>query len=468
MLLSIYSFADSGKARFSANVSAELAGTIDSVSVVVCIEPIADYENTRSYAMKPAGSSLFTTEVDGLDSISKIYFRIYSRGKASQPYFYAEDGDSVHISISRPDKDMRLGFSGRGAEKYIVMSSLSEDREKWLSDSIGFAGDPYRNLKMIKSFIADGKSQIERYKSEISQPAREILLTETTSFYHTQWLTNISHYYRKPRPMLSRKELLELYELFPAKTYSSNVSGLSVYYLIQILTQAKFDLYLLSENKGYSYTSVYEYLVSHTDGRVRERALLFFFAGMDGLNDLRVYDPSETVECLQDAEKYMTSANAKELLHSRSKLAMGSSFRDFELVDRQGNNISLQSMRGKAVVLEVWGRGCSGCAQFTRMFRQKIHPALSKQDVTLVSIGTEKDRKTWLDALDSGRYSIPADHELSTEGTGINHPLFQYYQLYAVPFVVVLDRKGKVYSTLSASMSADHMLQLIRAAVAVR
>lgn len=466
-VLGLNRHAHADQIHYSLSAGPDMKEKIDSVSVVICKEPIPEYEKLQVYPMAPDSKGMYTVSISGVDSICKAYLRIYTGKRSFRPYYYyAEPGDSVQITVHQQKNRLQLSFSGRGSRKYSVMKAISDNREKWMSDSIGFTGDPYRNLRMIKGFIGEAESQLAGWQNELSQSAADLLLTETTGFYHTQWITNINYYYRRPQSSLSQNQLLELHRAFPSVHHKNSVSGISLYYLIQLLAEAKFEMYLLSQQKGYSYTSLYQYLVSHSDPTVRERILLYFFAGMEGLRDLTGYEPVELVTCLQDAEQYMRSPDALAMLRSRSKLSMGSVFKDFELIDRSGDSISLASLKGKAVIVDIWGRGCSGCAQFARMFSQQVYPNIKGKDVTLVSIGIEKDRQTWLTALQTGKYSIPADHELSTEGSGIDHPLFKHYQLNAVPLVVLLDRNGRIYSTLTASMKSSKVLSLIEAAIA--
>lgn len=465
LVLVLGQYANAGIAFFATMPEQELRSKVDSVSVVLSHEPIEEYQQLQVLLIRPDVEGVYPLRFTNLDKICKIYLRIHCGDKTFQPYYYAEPGDSVQLHINEDTDEPKLSFTGRQAEKYNIMTAISENREKWLSDSVGFGRDPYRSGQLINEFISQARKQISEQESKISSISADLLITEATSFYYTQWATNISYFYKK-QDSLSQKELMNLYLAFPpAHYYQSDISGYSLYYLIQIMTEAKFAMYLLSEQKGYSYTSLYQYLTTHYSGKVLERVLLYFFAGMDGLNDLVGYSPIEFVECLQDAENYMASTKNLSLLRSRTKLSKGTAFLDFDLPDEQGNSVSLQSLKGKAVILDIWGRGCAGCAQFARMFRQQVFPGLQKKDITLVSIGTENSRDVWLTALETNKYSIPADHHLSTEGPGIKHPLFQYYQINAIPFVVLLDSNGEVYSVLSTSMGRENILRLINAAI---
>jgi hypothetical protein len=138
LVLSFSRHAHADQIHYSLTTGPDMKGKVDSMSVVICKEPIPEYEQLQVYRMAPDSKGMYTVSISDVDSICKVYFRIYRGKRSFQPYYYyAEPGDSVQITVHQQKDRLQLAFSGLRAQKYSLMAAISENREKWLSDSIG-------------------------------------------------------------------------------------------------------------------------------------------------------------------------------------------------------------------------------------------------------------------------------------------------------------------------------------------
>lgn len=141
------------------------------------------------------------------------------------------------------------------------------------------------------------------------------------------------------------------------------------------------------------------------------------------------------------------------------RLAKGQKAYDFNLpLDSSARNLRLSSLRGKVVLLDSWGYHCAPCTQFATTFHSKIYP-LFKDDSNFVyvSIMNNGNRQQYMHRLRGENKGGAGDNDFWTCNTYVN--LFgghgtldatrmeDYYQNYSDPFILLIDKKGEIYSS---------------------
>ncbi len=115
--------------------------------------------------------------------------------------------------------------------------------------------------------------------------------------------------------------------------------------------------------------------------------------------------------------------------------AVGQAAPAFTLPDPQGNEVSLESLRGKWVVLDFWGSWCRWCIKgFPQM--KESYKTLNEK-VTFVGIACRDQKDTWLSALK--QYELPWLNLWVDPG---NPAVMQTYQLRGFPTKIIIDPKG--------------------------
>ena len=128
-------------------------------------------------------------------------------------------------------------------------------------------------------------------------------------------------------------------------------------------------------------------------------------------------------------ERYAIVKNARESI-VEGKLAP-----NFVLPDPEGNNVSLQSLRGKWVVLDFWGSWCSWCIKGFPKMQEYYDKYRDKLDIVGVACYDKEDK--WKEAV--SKNGIPWINVFSPDGvTEVR------FGVTAYPYKVVISPDGKV------------------------
>lgn len=121
-------------------------------------------------------------------------------------------------------------------------------------------------------------------------------------------------------------------------------------------------------------------------------------------------------------------------------LANGSEAPAFSLVDTKGKQVTLESLRGKWVVLDFWGSWCGWCIKgFPQM--KENHKKYGDK-VTFVGIDCRDTREVWLAAVK--KYELPWLNLWAGEDY---QTLCRKYMVQGFPTKLIIDPEGKVRNT---------------------
>lgn len=145
----------------------------------------------------------------------------------------------------------------------------------------------------------------------------------------------------------------------------------------------------------------------------------------------------------------------KDLLISKIEVKESNvPFKKFNLEDESGKFYTLDSFKGKVVVLDFWFTGCENCAILNKVMRPIIKSFINNPQIKFVSISIDKDKRTWLNSVKTGNYTHHEGINLYTNGEGSNHDLIKYYNITSYPTVFVI-KDGLMFSSLPPRPSLD-------------
>jgi tetratricopeptide (TPR) repeat protein len=107
---------------------------------------------------------------------------------------------------------------------------------------------------------------------------------------------------------------------------------------------------------------------------------------------------------------------------------------DFSFVAEDGQTISLDTLRGRVVLLDFWASSCGPCARALASEKkaQKDHSA---QPFVIVSIGADKDERAWRSFIDKNGMIWPQYWDRDGK-------LQRLFDVQAIPTYVLLDAEG--------------------------
>ena len=144
----------------------------------------------------------------------------------------------------------------------------------------------------------------------------------------------------------------------------------------------------------------------------------------------------------------------KRKLDSGRPYRSGTVAPDFVKTDMNGKSLSLQSLRGKYVLLDFWGSWCGPC-RASHPHLKELHKKYSKK-VVFVNIANEnvKDleqtKKLWKQAVKEDGMTWP--QILNNEGKE-EQDLLKLYNITSFPTKILIDPEGKVVTRLVGAMA---------------
>lgn len=392
--------------------------------------------------------------------------------------FYAEPNDNVKILISKGLEKDSITFSGRGSEKYALTEKilkLYDDFEiskkalfKSPTESDSVVLDTYlkRWCIFIESWIKKKSSLIDNYEGV--EPNIKTLLNHEYFGIYFVWVARLDYLVRYHKNFANnpnfKRQIKSYFDLYNNKfsLKPNSISVLAPIYHMDLVEGLKLGLMLNNPKGTINIVDLYNLLKTNYSGLIRDRLFMELFTGKRTLinienNKSDIYD-----SLIVDASKVMMNPYYKSLIDARFKIQKGTKIKYAEFLDLNGNPIKLESLQGKVVLIDVWGTGCSGCAEFHENFKTNILPKINSiNNFIILNVCLDKTKEKWLKGLATGRYSSSGDILASTGKLGIDHPFFKYYGFRSIPLVILADKKGKILCKLTGTEDPTYVADLI-------
>jgi thiol-disulfide isomerase/thioredoxin len=129
---------------------------------------------------------------------------------------------------------------------------------------------------------------------------------------------------------------------------------------------------------------------------------------------------------------------------------------DFNYPDRDENEFSLASFKGKLVYVDVWATWCGPCkAEIPSL--QKLETDYHGKDITFMSVSVDTDKEAW--------EKMVADKELGGVQLWADgwSKITKDYAIFGIPRFMLFDAEGNVISTNAPRPSSEEIRELIEA-----
>lgn len=133
---------------------------------------------------------------------------------------------------------------------------------------------------------------------------------------------------------------------------------------------------------------------------------------------------------------------------------------DFELVDQYGNIHKLSDYKGKTVFINFWATWCPPC-RIEMPHIEEIYKEYNynKDDIVILGIanpgGQEKSTEGIKNFLNEEGYTFPSVFDESGD-------VFRKYNVSALPTTYMINKDGKIYGKVSASLTKEQMESIIK------
>lgn len=171
-------------------------------------------------------------------------------------------------------------------------------------------------------------------------------------------------------------------------------------------------------------------------------------------------DP-KMVEAFEYYKRNTTDEDAKaelqKLYDHYIGLTPGEQAVSFTMTDRDGNELALADLRGKAVYIDVWATWCGPCCAEIPYVEKLVEHFKDDGRIQFVSISLDEDRDSWIKKLDKDQPSWP--QYICPDN--FDSELAKNYNIDGIPRFLFFDKDGKVISLNAPRPSSAGIIDYI-------
>lgn len=147
--------------------------------------------------------------------------------------------------------------------------------------------------------------------------------------------------------------------------------------------------------------------------------------------------------------------------YKRLALAQGSKAPDFMGVTPDGKKLSLSDLKGKIIYADVWATWCGPCREELPKAKEIQRKFADNKKVEFLYISVDRNNNDWTKFLKADP-DFKGTHINISDDEQISH-LYKSYQMVGVPTYLLIDREGKIVSSVAPRPSSGKVENEIQA-----
>lgn len=402
---------------------------------------------------------------------------------------YAQPSDQIEAIITKTtgkvqDGPLPITFSGKGSLKYKVdytLSKMNGDRQAKV-----YALDPWAYLTKLKIGDYYNSAEFKTFLLKFYQINRfeDIRVNDTLSKYKNRLGAELTDFYRhevghnltfvgmmqlaidSTKADLGKKSLADFYfskidSLRPEFSSNNPLLKFGIHWRSMLSYYVGQDLYF-KNNGMHQFNVEYDEIKKLKNKEFRDIITTrLFFKGARNINITKSRD-----SCLLDALSIIKNSELRSELIDQLLFNKGSKMTDFTFIDTLGNKLGLKDMIGKVYILDFYYYGCVPCAEFAKRFKDEIFPNFEHNpNFKVLSVNPVNTKEYWLKGIKSGLYTLPASINLTTGVEFEKYPLFKKYSITGLPWVLLIDKNGRVIDFKLQKKSTLEIKEMIQLAL---
>jgi len=468
----MYAIEDGGKQpKFKGTV--KLPGNLVSSSDSLCIMYNAPYSllgmNNEGMYLTTDKTGNFEFKLPRYAHLNRVQISLRRNGRYIKlsDHYLVDPQDDIMINIVKHPDFITAVFSGYGAEKYNVTTKL-ENLEKELlnkmhtlkfSEPNNFASKLLAYNQFTDELIIKKDSILRN--TALDTQMKKILMYEFGNIFFEWAFRHYTHYANRYKGNPEVRALIRANYNANKQKYSYEddpITSLCAKYLSMLSLIEAYNVLFAQDTANLNSEAFYNHLKNKYTGLPRQLMLSNIVLRFSGyINEIKI-DRSKIDSLQNDAYQYITLQNLKETYTHALKLVKGKTVFASTFVDEKGNEISLESLKGKVVLIDMWNVGCGACATYHKEFNKNIYPQVkNNKDFVYLSIGNDNTKEKWLEGIKSGKYTSSAYLNVNANYLGLAHPFAKNYNIRGLPFALLVDRNGKIHTSIMGDGSINDL-----------
>lgn len=132
-------------------------------------------------------------------------------------------------------------------------------------------------------------------------------------------------------------------------------------------------------------------------------------------------------------------ANFHKTVNASFFLKEGSTIPNIILKTADGKDVSLESLRGKVVLIDFWASWCRPC-RMEIPYQKEAYEKLHSKGFDIYAVSIDRDKNAWLSALQQEKMPWHQVYDL-------NQVYASKFNVSSIPFTILIDENGKVLTT---------------------
>lgn len=357
-----------------------------------------------------------------------------------------ESGDSVNVDIRN---DGMLLFEGKGSDKLNCQNYIYNIQANTQSKTFRLVqlNNTKKNTEMLEfdKKMLDLTRQmrltvLDSYKSRLRKEIYERIYLDAIASCYISFIQNA---WKKSDIDDREKNLELLYEVYNDQI-SRSVIWASAYYPMLVLELEIYNYRLcnfsrLNLNGTNVLEVVYTKIKNKYNGEMRDKMIYLCF------KNLARYNLDEAKSLATEAQKVIENSECRSLLEGwrNEQFALY----PFALKNPEGKTYTLDSFKGKVLIVDFWYTGCSACVSLNKAMAPIVKKYKDNPNVVFCTISVDAKKEIWMKSIKSGKYTSTESVNLYTNGQGITHPFIKNYNFKSYPSQFIIDKTGSLITS---------------------
>lgn len=446
----------------------------DSIIVFFWKEHISGNLGRQRFIFKQQKNKIIVT-LPSIDHISKFYFAFFYNTKsiASNKY-YAEPNDQINIIINKDGEKIDLKFTGKKSTKFQVRDIIEKESDELTkkvnlkTNELNKTAYNSHDLKVYLDTLLKLTTKSKDRTYNILSSYSHMIGLNLTKFYtyeldnSDEILTRLSLSFYLKANKQNRRIISDFYfKNKKTKVFDNPWLKYSHAYILNTNFIKLVDAYIQSEGRGFTFKERFDNLKLIENFDLRDGLIVNFF--LFPLLQSYITNFADRDSCLKEAYSIVRNSSLKLALKKQFLFTKGNNIYDFSFKDTSGNIITLKDMKGKVFLIEFYGEGCGGCAFFAKRFKEEVYPKfMNNTKFKVLSVNVDRSKERWFKAMNSGLYTQKNHYiNLNVGKEGIYHPIFKFYGINALPFVMLVNEEGCLIAKID-SQSSQQIINMIQ------